>query len=77
MLYLTHRNNTRVKENEKTEDYVLDMANTVMAAWVYPEGTVGGGGQCPLFGRSEVEGKAFKETFLSEACLLIMKNFSC
>lgn len=53
------------------------MANTVMAAWVYPEGTVGGGGQCPLFGRSEVEGKAFKETFLSEACLLIMKNFSC
>lgn len=53
------------------------MANMVMAAWVYPEGTVGGGGQCPLFVRSEVEGKAFMETFLSEACLLIMKNFSC
>ena len=53
------------------------MANMVMAAWVYPEGTVGGGGQCPLFVRSQVEGKAFMETFLSEACLLIMKNFSC
>ena len=55
----------------------MDIANMVMAAWVYPEGTVGGVGQCPLFGRSEVDEKAFMETFLSETCLPITKNFSC
>lgn len=47
----------------------MDTASLVTAVWVYPEGAVGGGGQCPVFGRSEVEGKAFVGTFLSEACL--------
>lgn len=48
-----------------------------LVAWVYPEDVVRGRGLCPLFGRSEVEGKAFMETFLSAACLSIIKNFCC
>ena len=53
------------------------MAKMVTGAWVYPEDVSERGRTASFVGRSGVEGKAFMETFLSAACLSIIKNFCC